>query len=794
MTRRSLAFFLCGCLLSLAVLQEEPVCLYSSEILLPDLFQEGADVFDAKDLFYFSSLWMNRNLNVGSGDFDGDGLVNLNDLLPLIDEYRYKRTPTPSAIEEPTPTPTVSSTPEIESSPTSLSSGDETKTPTPLDDATATPTQSVEATSTPLSGGENSPTPISTALADSTPVPSPTSSQPEFVRLWSLHPSISLFSDPVVLPSPDGYAASKLGYAAAAQTSEGKKVFVSFDRYGRIFNRSLPISTADYSSVSLSDGGDRFGNFFESPKETRRFRFESFDLESTLGATISVEHLGADSIAWAFCGSERGFAMAALRYPNAIAVHRISAEGQYLGVVEHTVGSNLPTQPAVMTAAIGADRIAVVYSDKMDASGSASPLTAWIFSLDGELLTPSPIAFNDEPYLDRLVGDSNGTFYLITKSIYGLRLNRFSPKGVILNKILSMTAIVDVQYQDDLLWLLDGERHAMFGLNEMGVTVNGPVSLYPPGWTKTPKWLRLKKSGADLGVFFSESSSRNQIYYMQVEAGVLATPTPLPASGVPSGETETIQLAEGIDILMTKINRGTFQQGSPDTEQGRRTNEGPQHTVTLTYDFFMSVTEITNKQYKVYDSTHKSPTFAGLNLGADDQPVVGVSWEDANDFCQWLSDRSDFNVSLPTEAEWEYVARAGTTARRPWGADLLDREICSHANVADVRAASAYAAIVDFVDCDDGFAGAAPVASFSPNAFGVYDMLGNVREWCQDWFAKYTANAQTDPTGPQNGSSRVIRGGSWYHNPDFCRCAYRSGDPPDNEDFHLGFRIVIREE
>lgn len=856
--------------------QEKWNYLHSSEITLFDLFDDGTQTYDAKDLFRFASLWMQPASGSEEGDLNGDGIVDLNDLLPLANAFYYglspistsnpEATPTPEENETPTPeenvtptfdpnttpsptvlltetntptsTPDNSLTPTSTRTPTTTPSPSEELTPTsttPAVDATitSTPTPTATASSTPIplvspthtlyptpSENQPSPTPAPTLTGDETATPTPelgptntptpfpttgnnpsgnetpTAYQPEFVRLWDIHPSFQLFSEPVKIPPSGGYASSQEGYAVAAQTFNNEFVFISFDRYGRIFNRTLPISMPDYSGISLCDGGTAFGKFFESPRETRRYRFEPFTMENVAGTTIPVEHLSADTIAWAFSGSEWGSVMAVLRYPNTIALHRIGADGQYLGLTEQSVKSGLPTHPGIMTTALSGDAIAVVYSNNLNPDGSSAPIVAWIFTLSGTLLTPSPLVFSDNPSIDRVIGDGLNTFYIVTKSIYGTRLNRFSKDGILLNRIFPNQSFVDIQYQDGLIWLLDGQYNTMTGFNENGQLSNGPVTIFPPAWTQAPTWLRLKKSGTDLGAFFTDSNEKKSIYYMQIEAGDLATPTPLPASGVPTGVTITIEIAENIQIDMVKIARGTYQRGSPDSEKGRRPNEGPQHSVTITSDFFISVSEITNRQYKAFNPGKRPPVFSDLDLGLDDLPVVGVSWEDAYEFCEWLSHKLEYTFSLPTEAEWEYAARAGTITRRPWGQDLDDTELCSHANVADIQAASAFSFLssTSFAPCNDGFAGPAPVRSYPPNAFGLHDMLGNVREWCLDWFEKYSTNTLTDPGGPERGSSRIIRGGSWYHSPDFARCAYRSGAPSNTTDINLGFRIVIRED
>jgi formylglycine-generating enzyme required for sulfatase activity len=180
-----------------------------------------------------------------------------------------------------------------------------------------------------------------------------------------------------------------------------------------------------------------------------------------------------------------------------------------------------------------------------------------------------------------------------------------------------------------------------------------------------------------------------------------------------------------------------------------------------------------------------------VDLSGDQQPVVVVTWNQAQEYCTWLSQQTGRTFSLPTEAEWEYACRAGTATRRPWGDDPNNDQTCAYANGADISSASAFSLTNGF-PYNDGFSTSAPVGSFLPNAFGVYDMMGNVWEWCEDWFGAYTSVAAVDPTGPAKGYSKVVRGGSWMDGPDYLRCAFRSGLPPDQSKSNIGFRVVLR--
>jgi formylglycine-generating enzyme required for sulfatase activity len=170
---------------------------------------------------------------------------------------------------------------------------------------------------------------------------------------------------------------------------------------------------------------------------------------------------------------------------------------------------------------------------------------------------------------------------------------------------------------------------------------------------------------------------------------------------------------------------------------------------------------------------------------------VEVSWEDARDYAAWLSRKTDQSFRLPTEAEWEYAARAGTDTARFWG-ELPDAA-CRYANVHDRTSKKGNGFSWTHHNCDDGYAVTAPIGSFRANAFGLHDMLGNVWEWCADWYGKdyYGYSPKDNPTGPSSESLRVIRGGGWSDNSERVRSAFRSWFTPNNRGGYLGFRLVL---
>ena len=205
-------------------------------------------------------------------------------------------------------------------------------------------------------------------------------------------------------------------------------------------------------------------------------------------------------------------------------------------------------------------------------------------------------------------------------------------------------------------------------------------------------------------------------------------------------------------------------------------DEHPQHRVKITNGFFMGSTEVTQSQYAAIMGTNPS------HFKGEDNPVEQVSWNDAVEFCRKLSAKEGKKYRLPTEAEWEYACRAGTSSPFHTGETIST----SQANYDGERA---------YGNGTKGLNGekTMPVDSFSPNAFGLYDMHGSVWEWCQDWYGKdyYTASPASNPQGPSSGVYRVLRGGSCGFSPGDCRSATRYRNTPDYRSFSIGFRILL---
>ena len=239
----------------------------------------------------------------------------------------------------------------------------------------------------------------------------------------------------------------------------------------------------------------------------------------------------------------------------------------------------------------------------------------------------------------------------------------------------------------------------------------------------------------------------------------------------------------GVALKMIKVKAGRFQMGSPGNELGRWDDE-TQHRVTLTKDFWLGATQVTQGQWKAVMGNNPSCFQKG-----DDYLVEQVSWDDEMEFCEKLNQKyaaklpSGYKFSLPTEAQWEYACRAGTTTALNSGKNLTDeRTNCPNVNE------------VGWYDYEGKEDSTHPVAQKRPNAWGFYDMHGNVWEWCSDWYdEKYGCNDSdaTDPQGPSNGSDLVCRGGSWGRYARDCRAAYRGNFAPTLRSSFLGFRLAF---
>ncbi len=241
--------------------------------------------------------------------------------------------------------------------------------------------------------------------------------------------------------------------------------------------------------------------------------------------------------------------------------------------------------------------------------------------------------------------------------------------------------------------------------------------------------------------------------------------TILPAGAMPE-KTISLDLGGGVTLPLTLVPAGKFVMGSPDSEQGRMPDEGPQHEATISKPFYMGVTEVTQAQYEAVMGTNPSRFTGPTN------PVESVSWDDAVLFCRKLSEKTGKAFRLPTEAEWEYACRAGSKTRFSFG--------------------DSDSVLGDYAWYGSNSGGKTnPVGQKKPNAWGLYDMHGNVYEWCADWYGSYSSGASTDPQGAGSGGDRVVRGGSWdYDATANFRCAFRGYYGPPYRYGNYGFRCA----
>jgi len=247
----------------------------------------------------------------------------------------------------------------------------------------------------------------------------------------------------------------------------------------------------------------------------------------------------------------------------------------------------------------------------------------------------------------------------------------------------------------------------------------------------------------------------------------------VPKKEIKSISTSSVpdKFTNSIGMKFVLIQAGEFTIGSPENEKDRQSNEGPYHKVKITKPFYMQTTEVTQAQWKAVMGNNPS-YFKG-----DDLPVEQVSWDDAQEFIKKLSAKEGVKYHLPTEAEWEYACRAGSTTRFCFGDDESKLgEYAWYNENSDNKTR--------------------PVGQKKPNARGLYDMHGNVWEWCQDWYDEnyYKNSPAEDPQGPASGAIRVVRGGRWFGEAGDCRTAFRSWVETSFRYDNFGFRLARSSE
>ena len=293
-------------------------------------------------------------------------------------------------------------------------------------------------------------------------------------------------------------------------------------------------------------------------------------------------------------------------------------------------------------------------------------------------------------------------------------------------------------------------------------------------------YLPLMIKFADYGV---ESVEKNRTYVLVLnQMGMSSNPadvsttvstvsvSPVQVPAVPSNtisdDAITIPVKDGICIEMVKVEGGTFMMGATSEMKNPNSNEKPVHQVTLTNDYYMGKYEVTQALWQAVMGSNPSE-YKGGNL-----PVETVSWNDCQKFISKLNSLTGRMFRLPTEAEWEYAARGGKESR--------GYQYSGSSNISDVA----------WYDENSG-SKTHPVGTKQANELGIYDMTGNVWEWCSDWYSSYSSSSQTNPTGSDSGSARVSRGGGWFNDASYCRLSVRFYYTPDFRLDILGLRLAL---
>ena len=237
---------------------------------------------------------------------------------------------------------------------------------------------------------------------------------------------------------------------------------------------------------------------------------------------------------------------------------------------------------------------------------------------------------------------------------------------------------------------------------------------------------------------------------------------------VTNGNNISIPVKDGISIDMVRVEAGTFTMGATLEIKDPYDWEKPTHQVTLTNDYYIGKYEVTQALWQAVMNSNPS------NFKGDNLPVEQVSWDDSQEFISKLNSITGKKFRLPTEAEWEYAARGGKKSR--------GYQYSGSNNISDVAWYK-----------DNSGNKTHAVGSKQANELGIYDMSGNVYEWCQNWYDNYSSSSQTNPTGATSGSYRVYRGGSWNITARICRSSCRNSSTPGYRDYYLGLRLVLSE-
>lgn len=301
------------------------------------------------------------------------------------------------------------------------------------------------------------------------------------------------------------------------------------------------------------------------------------------------------------------------------------------------------------------------------------------------------------------------------------------------------------------------------------------------------------------------SINHSQVQVEPISESVRTKPEPTSVASFKVAQRPLLEVFQDCESCpkMVRLPAGSFWMGSPVSEVGRHADESPLIQVDVA-TFAMALTEVTRFDWMSFErhsgyraasgcltwdgdgyvqSAHlgwRNPGFSHL----DEHPAVCVSWQDAQEYARWLSTQTGNKYRLPSEREWEYAARAGTSTPYPWSGS----SVCGHANVADEALLLKHPGW-QIERCNDGYPFTAPVGSFAPNAFGLYDLHGNVMEWVQDCWGPQL-HASDVRQSPLNCRSRVIRGGSWDLTASYMRSAYRGKAAETNRGSGTGIRLV----
>ena len=336
-----------------------------------------------------------------------------------------------------------------------------------------------------------------------------------------------------------------------------------------------------------------------------------------------------------------------------------------------------------------------------------------------------------------------------------------------------------------LEYTIDPEEVTSVSLNKSSVTLSvGSTTtlkatvLPTTAHIKDVNWSSSNSNVASVsqsGVVTAKSAGSATITATTVDGGFSATCT-VTVTEAPQTYDYIENAGKSLNMKMVYVEGGSFQMGAT-SEQGSdaESNESPVHTVSLD-SYYIAECEVTQAQwYKIMGTTiseQKSKAGYSSTYGTgDNYPMYYVNWTEATEFCEKLSQLTGKTYVLPTEAQWEYAARGGkhNEGTKYSGSNTIG-------NVAWYY--------------DNSSSTTHPVKQKSANALGLYDMSGNVYEWCSDWYGSYSSSAQTNPTGPSSGSSRVLRGGSWYSRASYCRVANRLNNAPSSRSSNYGFRVV----